>query len=66
MFSPKEIVSNDVNVRSLPPNLPLVEGQSAIGLTPLELAVGDDRLVEMLTAYSGTQDEVIPFVNEGQ
>ena len=55
----------DVNVRSLPPNQPLAEGQSGIGLTPLELAAGDDRLVEMLTTYSGTQGEVIPFVNEG-
>ena len=55
----------DANVRSLPSNLPRAEDQSAIGLTPLELASGDDRLVGMLTTYCGTQGEVIPFVNEG-
>ena len=54
----------DANVRSLPPNPPLAEGQTAIGLTPLELAAGDERLVELLTTYCGTQGEVIPFVNE--
>ena len=55
----------DANVRSLPPTPPLAEGQSALGLTPLELAAGDDRLVEMLTEYCCTQGEVIPSVNEG-
>ena len=43
----------------------LADGHRDQGLTPLELASGDDRLVEILTTYSGTQGEVIPFVNEG-
>ena len=55
----------DANVHSLPPTPSLAEGQSALGLTPLELAAGDDRLVEMLTEYCCTQGEVIPSVNEG-
>ena len=55
----------DANVHSLPPTPPLAEGQSALGLTPLELAAADDRLVEMLTEYCGTQGEVLPSVMKG-
>ena len=55
----------DGNVRSLPPTPPLAEGQSELGFTPLELAAGDDRLVDMLTEYCRTRSEVIPSVNEG-
>ena len=55
----------DVNVRSLPPTPPLAEGQRDLGLTPLELAAGDDRLVDMLTEYCCTRGEAMPSVNEG-
>ena len=44
----------DVNVHSLPSTPPNADGQCVLGFTPLELAAGDDRLVEMLTAYCGT------------
>ena len=54
----------DANVHSLPSPPPSAEGQSVLGFTPLELAAGDDRLVEMLTAYCGTQGEELPSVNE--
>ena len=55
----------DVNVRSLPPTPPLAEGQRELGLTPLELAAGHDRLVDMLTEYCCTQGEAMPSANEG-
>ena len=55
----------DGNIRSLPPTPPLAEGQREIGFTPLELAEGDERLVELLTEYCCTQDEVMPFGVEG-
>ena len=55
----------DVNVHSLPSTPPNADGQCVLGFTPLELAAGDDRLVEMLTEYCCTQGEVTPSVNEG-
>ena len=39
----------DSNIRSLPPLPPLAEGHRGQGLTLLELAAGDERLVELLT-----------------
>ena len=41
----------DSNVRSLPPTPPLADGHRGQGLTPLELAAGDDRLVGLLTDF---------------
>ena len=48
----------DSNIRSLPPAPPLGEGHRGQGLTPLELAEGDERLVELLTEYCCTHDDV--------
>ena len=53
----------DVNICSLPPTLHDAEGQR--GITPLELAEGDEHLVELLTEYSCTRDEVMPSGVEG-
>ena len=55
----------DSNICSLPPTPHLAEGQRGTGLTPLELAEGDEHLVELLTEYCCTQDEVMPFGVEG-
>ena len=44
----------DRNIRSLPPPPPLAEGRRGQGLTPLELAAGDERLVDLLTDYCCT------------
>ena len=51
----------DVNICSLPPTLHDAEGQRGISLTPLELAEGDEHLVELLTEYCCTNNEVMPF-----
>ena len=55
----------DGNIRSLPPTPPLAEGQRERGLTPLELAAGDERLVDLLTEYGCTRGEVMASVIEG-
>ena len=55
----------DGNIRSLPPTPPFAEGQIELGLTPLELAAGDERLVDLLTEYCSTQDVVMPPGLEG-
>ena len=54
----------DTNARSLPSNPPRAEGESATGLTPLELATGDHLLVEMLTSHRCAPGEVVPRVTE--
>ena len=55
----------DANVRSHVANSPLAAEHGRRGSTPVELAVGDHLLVEMITTYCCTPGEVIPFVNEG-
>ena len=54
----------DANVRSPVANSPLAAEHGRRGSTPVELAVGDHLLVEMITTYCCTPGEVIPFVNE--
>ena len=54
----------DASMRSLSLNPPAAEGQMETGCTPLELAHGDQFLVEMLPSYCGTPGEVVPHVNE--
>ena len=48
----------DSNVRSLPCTPPPAVGHTARGLTPLELAAGDERLVGLLTDFCSTQEDV--------
>ena len=48
----------DSNVRSLPPTPP-ADGHREQGLTPLELAAGDDRLVGLLTDFCSTFNDVM-------
>ena len=48
----------DSNVRSLPSTQPPAVGRTGQGLTPLELAVGDERMVGLLTDYCCTQEDV--------
>ena len=48
----------DSNIRSLPPTPPLADGHREQGLTPLELAAGDERLVGLLRDFRGTHDHV--------
>ena len=48
----------DSNVRSLPSTQPPAVGHTGQGLTPLELAVGDERMVGLLTDYCCTQEDV--------
>ena len=39
-------------MRSLPPAPPRADVQGGQGLTPRELAAGDERLVDLLTDYT--------------
>ena len=55
----------DSNIRSLPPTLPLADGHRGQGLTPLELAAGDERLVDLLTEYCCTHDDVMTSAFDG-
>ena len=55
----------DSNIRSLPPPPPLAEGHRGQGLTPLELAAGDERLVDLLTNYCCTHDDVMNSAFDG-
>ena len=48
----------DSNVRSLPSTQPPAVGHTEQGLAPLELAVGDERLVGLLTDFCSTQEDV--------
>ena len=48
----------DSNVRSLPSTQPPAVGLIEQGLTPLELAVGDERMVGLLTDLVCTQEDV--------
>ena len=57
--------SGDSNIRSLPPPPPLAEGHRGQGLTPLELAAGDERLVDLLTNYCCTHDDVMNSAFDG-
>ena len=49
----------DCNIRSQHLTPPLADGQGEQGPTPLELAAGDERMVDLLTGYCCTQDDVI-------
>ena len=55
----------DSNVRSLPPTPPPADGHREQGLTPLELAAGDERLVDLLTNYCCTHDDVMNSAFDG-
>ena len=48
----------DSTIRSLPSTQPPTVGHTAQCLTPLELAVGDERMVGLLTDFCSTQDDV--------
>ena len=48
----------DSNIRSLPSTQPPTVGHTAQCLTPLELAVGDERMVGLLTDFCSTRDDV--------
>ena len=47
----------DCNVRSLPSTQPPVVERPGQGLTPLELAMGDERMVDLLTNYCCIQED---------
>ena len=49
----------DCNIRSQHLTPPLADGQGEQGPTPLELAAGDERMVDLLTGYCCTQDDVM-------
>ena len=48
----------DSNILSLPTTPPPAVGHTDHGLTPLELAEGDERLMGLLTDFCDTQDNV--------
>ena len=48
----------DINIRSLPTAPPHAGGRTDRGLTPLELAAGDERMMGLLTDFCDTQDDV--------
>ena len=48
----------DINIRSLPTAPPPAGGRTDRGLTPLELAAGDERMMGLLTDFCDTQDDV--------
>lgn len=48
----------DINIRSLPTAPPPAGGRTDRGLTPLELAAGDERMMSLLTDFCATQDDV--------
>ena len=48
----------DINIRSSPTAPPPVVWRTDRGLTPLELAAGDERMMELLTDFCDTQDDV--------
>ena len=48
----------DINIRSSPTAPPPVVRRTDRGLTPLELAAGDERMMELLTDFCDTQDDV--------
>ena len=48
----------DINVRSAPIAPPPAVGRTDRGLTPLELAAGDERMLGLLTDFCDTQDDV--------
>ena len=48
----------DSNVRSLPSTQPPAVEHTGRGLTPLELAMGDERMVDLLTNYCCIQEDV--------
>ena len=48
----------DINIRSSPTAPPPVVWRTDRGLTPLELAAGDERMMGLLTDFCDTQDDV--------
>ena len=48
----------DINIRSLSTTPPPLAWRPERGLTPLELAAGDERMMELLTDSRDTQDDV--------
>ena len=55
----------DSNIRSLPPAPSLADGDREQGLTPLELAAGDERLVDLLTECGSAHDDVMTSSFDG-
>ena len=49
----------DINIRSSPTAPPPVVRRTDRGLTPLELAAGDERMMGLLTDLCDTQDDVM-------
>ena len=49
----------DSNVRSLLPTHPRADRHREQGLTPLELAAGDERLVGLLTDFCSTHENAM-------